>query len=61
MEIDEVFVTPPTLMAQAAPPADPPPPAVLPATASLLPSVALSGLAIAGLGLMLRFITKRIA
>ena len=59
VEIRRVFVTPPTLLALAAPPA-PQGQTELPTTASPLASIALGGLMIGCCGLMLRFASKRV-
>jgi hypothetical protein len=60
VEVAEVFVTPPILIAQANPPVDNQAPATLPTTASPLASIILSGMMIGCLGLMLRFAAKRV-
>jgi hypothetical protein len=61
VEIAEVFVTPPTLIVENAPPSDPQTPTTLPSTASPLWLIALGGMVIASLGLMLRSLAKRAA
>ena len=60
VEVAEVFVTPPILIAQANPQVDNQTPATLPTTASPLASIALSGMMIGCVGLMLRFAAKRV-
>lgn len=60
VDVAEVFVTPPVLVAQAVQPAETQTPMTLPSTASPFTSVALAGLMIGGFGLMLLFFAKRI-
>jgi hypothetical protein len=60
VEITQVFVTPPTLIAQASPPPARQGQAELPPTASPLASIALGGLMIGCCGLVLRFVSKRV-
>jgi hypothetical protein len=60
VEVAQVFVVPPTLIAQAIPSPVPQAQLQLPATASPLPSIALGGLMIGCLGLVLRFAAKRV-
>jgi hypothetical protein len=59
VEVAQVFLTPPTLIAQATSPA-PQGQTELPSTASPLASIALGGLIIGCCGLVLRFASKRI-
>jgi hypothetical protein len=61
VEVAQVFLIPPTLIAQVDPSPVPQAQPELPATASPLPSIALGGLMIGCLGLVLRFTAKRVA
>ena len=61
VEVADVFVTPPILIAQATPPVNPQTPATLPTTASPLASIALGGFVIGCLGLLARFAASRVS
>jgi hypothetical protein len=61
VEVTEVFVTPPVLLAQVDQSLQPSRPAELPTTASPLASIALSGLMIGCLGLILRFAARKVS